>query len=170
MTDGDPVEFYQLEDRLEIARRRCAGNSFAKIADRWRDSGFLAGKKFLEIDEAELSNAADRRNQIRAAGRKEGRVRKERGASRTVRAEKNLIRLEVGGLEQHAHAIRELPFRDTDLTMLLLGYYRAALRWLVDKPGGKRCFRVWQNTRALHTIERDEQLAAGRIDDSGLLG
>src|SRR5690606_1451174 len=123
----------QLEECFQVAWRGGSRNSLVHLPYIRTDSRQLAGESFAKIVGAEPPEAAGLND---GGGGERGDVvliRDERGATRTSARDEHLVLAEVGGLQQHRHAVLQLPDQHTYLGDLPLRDDLTLLRLLRDE-------------------------------------
>ena len=163
------VQVHQLKDRLEVLRRPAAEHLLRELADPRERARRLARKCLLKLDLTERADTALRHQRRGLARARKVGLRQQRHPARARPQNENLIRLEVGRLEDHAHAVRERPVRDADFRDARRRDDRRRARLRLHECARRVAVIIRGEVATAHGVEYGKQLRRGGDRHPGFL-
>lgn len=108
------AEVEQLEHGFDVLRGGEGGDALELATEAGAGTGDFAGEFLLEVDEVEGAEAAESDDIDGGGGGDELGIGDEADAAVAEAAEEDLVIFEVGGFEEDAGAVGELPFGGAD--------------------------------------------------------
>ena len=169
LVDVREVEISHLQHRFDIFRGRCAAESHIAATHREVGIGDFACEGLFQFGQREIAESADADDLVEELQVAVVIRAVERFTARAFARQNNLVFLEIGLLQQHHNAIRQLQFGVAELVVFQFFLDGSSLRQLRDERFVLHVIDVGFNLLCTGVGHGLEQTFAGRIDVAFLL-